>query len=101
MRTIVQIVMRTALKASSPASCSRCARAGETAPLLFTALGNHIGRTADRTHRRHAAANIYLRIGPYDDQHRQAWRERCAAPAGFVRQRRRPLLTRDRFQRNA
>ena len=46
-RTIVQIVVRTALKGIVTGVLLALARvAGETAPLLFTAFGNRIGRTS-------------------------------------------------------
>ena len=62
-KTIVQIVIRTALKGIVTGVLLALARvAGETAPLLFTALGNsELGAQPDRTHRRHAAANFRLR----------------------------------------
>ena len=62
-RTIVQIVVRTALKGIVTGVLLALARvAGETAPLLFTALRQpRLGAQLDRTHRRHAAANFQLR----------------------------------------
>ena len=62
-RTIVQIVMRTALKGIVTGVLLALARvAGETAPLLFTAFGNRFWtHHSDRTHRRDAAANFRLR----------------------------------------
>ena len=62
-RTIVQIVMRTALKGIVTGVLLALARvAGETAPLLFTAFGNRFwDAQTDRAHRRHAAADFQLR----------------------------------------
>ena len=61
-RTIVQIVMRTALKGIITGVLLALARvAGETAPLLFTALGNQYwNHNLVRSHRRPAAADLSL-----------------------------------------
>ena len=74
-KTIVQIVVRTALKGIVTGVLLALARvAGETAPLMFTALGNQ-----NWTHKltEPVAAmplQIYeYAISPYDDWHRQAW----------------------------
>jgi len=74
-KTIVQIVLRTALKGIVTGVLLALARvAGETAPLLFTALGNRFW-----THKLTepiAAMPIQIfnyAISPYDDWHRQAW----------------------------
>jgi phosphate transport system permease protein len=74
-RTITQIVMRTALKGIITGVLLALARvAGETAPLLFTAFGNHFW-----THKlTEPIAALPLQIftyaiSPYDDWHRQAW----------------------------
>jgi phosphate transport system permease protein len=74
-RTITQIVMRTALKGIVTGVLLALARvAGETAPLLFTAFGNHFW-----THKlTDPVAALPLQIfnyaiSPYDDWHRQAW----------------------------
>ena len=74
-RTIVQIVMRTALKGIVTGVLLALARvAGETAPLLFTALGNRFW-----THKlTDPIAAMPLQIfeyakSPYNDWHRQAW----------------------------
>ena len=74
-RTIVQIVIRTALKGIVTGVLLALARvAGETAPLLFTAFGNCVlGAQADRTHRRLPLQIFNYAISPYDDWHRQAW----------------------------
>ena len=74
-RTIVQIVMRTALKGIVTGVLLALARvAGETAPLLFTAFGNRFW-----THQLTdpiAAMPLQIfnyAISPYNDWHRQAW----------------------------
>ncbi len=74
-RTIVQIVMRTALKGIVTGVLLALARvAGETAPLLFTALGNQFWN--------HNLSDPILALplqifncanSPYDDWKRQAW----------------------------
>jgi phosphate transport system permease protein len=76
-KTIVQIVLRTALKGIVTGVLLALARvAGETAPLMFTALGN-LGWTHSLTEKSGIAAmplQIFAyAIGPYNDQHRQAW----------------------------
>jgi len=74
-RTIVQIVVRTALKGIVTGVLLALARvAGETAPLLFTAFGN-LGWAHKLTEPIAAMplqVFIYA-ISPYDDWHRQAW----------------------------
>jgi phosphate transport system permease protein len=103
-RTIVQIVMRTALKGIVTGVLLALARvAGETAPLLFTALGNQYW--AHRLTEPIAAMPLQIfiyAIGPYDDQHRQAWAGALVLLllVLFVNAGVR-FLTRDRFQRNA
>ncbi len=74
-KTIVQIVIRTALKGIVTGVLLALARvAGETAPLMFTALGNQ-----NWTHNlTEPIAAMPLQIydyakSPYDDWHRQAW----------------------------
>ena len=53
--------------------------AGETAPLLFTALGNQFWSTGWNQPTATLPAMIFTyAIAPYDDWHRQAW------AAGFV-----------------
>ena len=93
-RTIVQIVIRTALKGIVTGVLLALARvAGETAPLLFTAFGN-LGWAHKLTE---PIAAIPLQIfdyaiSPYDDWHRQAWAGALRpAPAGAGHQRRRAL----------
>src|SRR6185369_5817330 len=74
-RTIVQIVMRTALRGIITGVLLALARmAGETAPLLFTAFGNRFW--AHRLSDPIAALPLQIfnyAISPYDDWHRQAW----------------------------
>ena len=74
-KTIVQIVVRTALKGIVTGVLLALARvAGETAPLLFTALGNQYW-THNLTEPI-AAMPLQIfdyAISPYDDWHRQAW----------------------------
>jgi len=74
-RTIVQIVVRTALKGIVTGVLVALARiAGETAPLLFTAFGN-LG-WAHSLKEPIAAIPVLIfnyAISPYDDWHRQAW----------------------------
>jgi phosphate transport system permease protein len=74
-KTIAQIVVRTALKGIVTGVLLALARvAGETAPLLFTAFGN-LGWAHKLTEPIAAMPlQIFIyAIGPYDDQHRQAW----------------------------
>jgi phosphate transport system permease protein len=103
-RTIVQIVMRTALKGIVTGILLALARvAGETAPLLFTALGNHFW-----THKlTDPIAALPLQIfeyakSPYDDWHRQAWAGALVLLllVLFVNAGVR-VLTRDRFQKQS
>ena len=74
-KTILQIIVRTALKGIVTGVLLALARvAGETAPLLFTAFGNtHWARTLTEP-----ISALPLQIfdyanSPYDDWHRQAW----------------------------
>ena len=103
-RTIVQIVIRTALKGIVTGVLLALARvAGETAPLLFTAFGN-LG-WAHSLREPIAAMPLQIfnyAISPYDDWHRQAWAAALvlllfvlAINVG-VR-----FLTRDRFQQQS
>ncbi len=74
-RTIVQIVVRTALKGIVTGALLALARvAGETAPLIFTAFGNS-GWAHKLTEPPGALPlQIYIfAIGPYPNWHRQAW----------------------------
>lgn len=74
-RTILQIVVRTALKGIITGTLLALARvAGETAPLLFTAFGNRFWNynLSDPI----AALPLQIfnyAISPYEDWHRQAW----------------------------
>ncbi|MFL5507486.1 MAG: phosphate ABC transporter permease PstA [Gemmatimonadales bacterium] len=74
-RTSLQIVLRTALGGIVTGVLVAVARvAGETAPLLFTALGNQFWST--RVTQPIAALPLQIftyAISPYDDQHAQAW----------------------------
>jgi phosphate transport system permease protein len=74
-KTIVQIVVRTALKGIVTGVLLALARvAGETAPLLFTALGNQYW--SHKLTEPIAALPLQIfayAISPYDDWHRQAW----------------------------
>jgi len=74
-RTIVQIVTRTAMKGIVTGVLLALARvAGETAPLLFTALGNRFW--AHHLTEPIAAMPLQIfayAISPYEDWHRQAW----------------------------
>ena len=99
-RTIVQIVVRTALKGIITGILLALARiSGETAPLLFTAFGNRFWNH----HLSDPIGALPLQIfsyaiSPYDDWHRQAWAGALvlllliAAINVTVR-----VLTRDRF----
>jgi phosphate transport system permease protein len=74
-RAVVQIVMRTALKGIVTGVLLALARvAGETAPLLFTAFGNHFWthKLTDPIAAMPLQIFVYA-ISPYDDWHRQAW----------------------------
>jgi len=74
-KMIMVIVVRTALKGIATGVIVALARiAGETAPLLFTALGN----TFWNNNLKEPIAALPLQIfayaiSPYDDWHRQAW----------------------------
>ena len=74
-KTITVIVVRTALKGIVTGILIATARvAGETAPLLFTALGNNFW--SHRLSEPISALPLQIfayAISPYDDWHRQAW----------------------------
>jgi len=74
-KTIVQIVLRTALKGIVTGVLLALARvAGETAPLLFTAFGNHYWVRSLTEPTEALPMQIYkYAISPYDDWHRHAW----------------------------
>ncbi len=102
-RAIVQIVVRTALKGIVTGILLALARvAGETAPLLFTAFGNHFWthKLTDPISAMPLQIFAYA-ISPYDDWHRLAWAGALVLVMFVlvinisVR-----LLTRDRFHRN-
>jgi phosphate transport system permease protein len=103
-RTIVQIVMRTALKGIVTGVLLALARvAGETAPLLFTAFGNHFWthKLTDPISAMPLQIFAYA-ISPYDDWHRQAWAGALVLLllVLFVNAGVR-VLTRDRFQKQS
>ncbi len=74
-RTSISVVLRTALAGIVTGALVAVARiAGETAPLLFTAIGNAFWSTSLRE----PIAALPLQIfayanSPYDEWHRQAW----------------------------
>ncbi|HEY3114952.1 MAG TPA: phosphate ABC transporter permease PstA [Gemmatimonadaceae bacterium] len=74
-RTSISVVLRTALAGIATGALVAVARiAGETAPLLFTAIGNQFWSTSLRE----PIAALPLQIfsyatGPYDEWHRLAW----------------------------
>jgi phosphate transport system permease protein len=74
-RTSLQIVLRTALGGIVTGILVAVARvAGETAPLLFTALGNQFWSTNITQPIAALPLQIFTyAISPYDDQHAQAW----------------------------
>ncbi len=74
-KTIVQIVIRTALKGIVTGVLLALARvAGETAPLLFTAFGNqHWTHSLTEPVAAMPLQIFAYAISPYDDWHRQAW----------------------------
>jgi phosphate transport system permease protein len=74
-KVIVRIVVRTALKGIATGVIVALARiAGETAPLLFTALGNNFWNHSLKEPISALPLQIFAyAISPYDDWHRQAW----------------------------
>src|ERR1039457_367459 len=74
-RTIVQIVLRTAMKGIVTGVLLALARvAGETAPLLFTAFGNRFWNHSLSEPIAAMPLQIFAyAISPYEDWHRQAW----------------------------
>jgi phosphate transport system permease protein len=74
-KVIVVIVVRTALKGIATGVIVAMARiAGETAPLLFTALGNNFWTHSLKEPISALPLQIFAyAISPYDDWHRQAW----------------------------
>jgi phosphate transport system permease protein len=102
-KTVVQIVIRTALKGIVTGVLLALSRvAGETAPLLFTALGNQNWTHSLTEPIAAMPLQIFAyAISPYDDWHRQAWAGALVLLMLVlsinigVR-----FLTRDRFQQN-
>ncbi len=74
-RTSLAVVVRTAAAGIVTGCLVAVARvAGETAPLLFTALGNQFLSTRINGPMAAMPLQIYVyALGPYDDWHRQAW----------------------------
>jgi len=74
-KMIMVIVVRTALKGIATGVIVAMARiAGETAPLLFTALGNNFWAHSLKEPIAALPLQIFAyAISPYDDWHRQAW----------------------------
>src|SRR5215208_3033030 len=74
-RTSISIVLRTALPGIVTGALVAVARiAGETAPLLFTALGNQFWSTSLREPIAALPLQIFsYAISPYDTAHAQAW----------------------------
>jgi phosphate transport system permease protein len=74
-KVILVIVVRTALKGIATGVIVALARiAGETAPLLFTALGNNFWNHNLKEPIAALPLQIFAyAISPYDDWHRQAW----------------------------
>ncbi|HEY5298587.1 MAG TPA: phosphate ABC transporter permease PstA [Verrucomicrobiae bacterium] len=101
-KTILQIVIRTALKGIITGVLLALARmAGETAPLLFTAFGNLGWAHSLREPIDSIPVLIFnYAISPYEDWHRQAWAGALVLLllVLFINIGVR-FLTRDRFQR--
>jgi phosphate transport system permease protein len=74
-KTIVHIVMKTASKGIITGILLALARVGgETAPLLFTAFGNHFWNHSLSQPIGALPLQVFTyAISPYDDWHRQAW----------------------------
>src|ERR1041385_1952604 len=74
-KTIVHIVMKTASRGIITGILLALARVGgETAPLLFTAFGNHFWNHSLNEPIAALPLQIFTyAISPYDDWHRQAW----------------------------
>jgi phosphate transport system permease protein len=79
-KTIIRVVVPAAMRGIISGTMLDIARvAGETAPLLFTALGNQFWSSGWNQPTATLPVMIYnYAIGPYEDWHRQAW------AAGFV-----------------
>jgi len=74
-RTSLVVVVRTAAAGIVTGCLVAVARvAGETAPLLFTALGNQFFSTRVQGPMAALPLQVYVyALGPYDEWHRQAW----------------------------
>ena len=74
-RTSLSVVVRTAAGGIMTGCLVAVARvAGETAPLLFTALGNQFFSTRVQGPMATLPLQVYVyALGPYDEWHRQAW----------------------------
>ena len=74
-RTSISVVVRTALAGIATGALVAVARiAGETAPLLFTAIGNQFWSTSLREPIAALPLQIFTyAISPYDEWHAQAW----------------------------
>jgi len=74
-RTITSVVVPAAYRGIMTAILLALARvAGETAPLLFTALGNRYWSPGFNQPTASLPAMIYsYALSPYEDWHRQAW----------------------------
>jgi phosphate transport system permease protein len=74
-KTSVSVVLRTALGGLINAALLSIARAaGETAPLLFTALNNQYWNTDPRQPTASLTVQIFnYSISPYEDWHTKAW----------------------------
>jgi len=74
-RAVLQIIVRTAAKGIITGILLALARvSGETAPLLFTAIGNHFWNHNLTDPIAAVPLQIYTyAISPYEDWHRQAW----------------------------
>ncbi|MDD2539800.1 MAG: phosphate ABC transporter permease PstA [Desulfuromonadaceae bacterium] len=74
-RTTLQVTLRSALKGIVTGILLSIARvAGETAPLLFTSLGNHFwGRKLTEPMAALPLQIFNFAISPYEDWHRLAW----------------------------
>lgn len=101
-RTIFHIVMKTASKGIITGVLLALARiAGETAPLLFTAFGNHFWNHNLSEPISALPLQIFAyAISPYEDWHRQAWAGALVLVVGiFVINVGVRFLTRDRGAR--
>jgi phosphate transport system permease protein len=74
-RTSLQVVVRSAGAGIVTGCLVAVARvAGETAPLLFTALGNQFFSTRLTGPMAALPLQVYVyAVGPYEEWHRQAW----------------------------